>query len=152
MVAAVAAGYSGSARSATSGRHAAPVVVVRTRRLQGVRHARLHHRVGSAAAGRDPAPDRADLARDDLGARAAGLEGRPATRSATSRVTTRPRRPAGGTRRSARRTARLYAREQVGDRRRRNVQLRLREDHRADPQPCAPGPWRWSARRTRTPA
>ena len=32
--------------------------------------------------------------------------------------------------------ARLYASNTVGDRRRRDVQLRLRKDHRADPQPC----------------
>ena len=46
--------------------------------------------------------------------------------------------------------ARLYAsnRSVIGVAR--NVQLRLRQDHRADPQPCAASAW--SARPTRTPA
>ena len=77
VVAALAAGYSGSARSARSSVTPLPVVVVRPRRLQGVRLAGLHHRVGSPAAGRDPAPD-ACRSRARSSGRSSRRAGRPA--------------------------------------------------------------------------
>ena len=56
-------------------------------------------------------------------------------RSATSRVTTRPHRPASGTRPSARRTRTRTPANEKRDRRRRHVQLRLRSDHHPGAQP-----------------
>ena len=49
--------------------------------------------------------------------------------------------PGGGTRRNARRTRNAYARDKDVDRRHRHVQLRLRRDHRPDPQPGGRPRW-----------
>ena len=119
-------------------RDPASVVVVRAGGLQGVRQAGLHHRVRSAAPGGDSPPDGADLARSHLGAGAEGLEGRLAQdRLPVVRRLDRADRRLGFGEVCDERSP--LCREPVGDRRRRNVQLRLREDHRADPEPGESG-------------
>ena len=81
--------------------------------------------------------DRADRRRRSATS-SSSRTGRPATTtSASSRATTRPRRPASGTRASARQNANAYAANDERDRRHRHVQLGLRRDRHPGAEPGA---------------
>ncbi len=77
VLAAVVAGYAGSARSATSGVQALPSSSCGPVIYKGSGSPDFIIPSDLPLAGRDPRPDRADLAGDALGARAGRLEGRP---------------------------------------------------------------------------
>ena len=137
VVAAVAAGFSGTARSASTvnalpSSSCGPIV------YKGVGQAGLHHRLGSAAPGRDP-QQTVQISRAMIWALQQKGWKAGSTRSAISPVTTRPRSPAVGTR-EVRDERPPLCDQHVGHRRRRDVQLRLRQDRGADPQPRPSGP------------